>query len=32
MRLFVDATGGRDRPGFQRLGCGSIYTQGFALG
>jgi len=32
MRRFVDATGGTNRPGFQPLGCGSICTQGFALG
>src|SRR6266702_8708544 len=32
MRLFVDATVDTNRPGFQPLGCGSICTQGFALG
>jgi hypothetical protein len=32
MRWFVNATVDTNRPGFQPLGCGSLCTQGFALG
>ena len=32
MRRFVDAPAATNRPGFQPSGCGSICTQGFALG